>query len=153
MTYPKPGIQNWTPKLVVLLVSLALWALLLLGCSDATGPSEQEPMRPQFQKVYQGDVGGAGGGGGGSSQCTRPTASVECALKAAGLTVTGGVLAACSLAGCIGGFPAWSYGAYDYLNTPDCRSCGTERSGVGTGRSMGPTDPWNLPPGSPPDGD
>lgn len=160
-TYRMVGLrQRWRdylPWLPLLLPGLLL-LLLLMGCTDTTGPSEPS-YTPQFQKVYNsGDGGGGGHGGGGSaSQCTRPDASVECMLKYLGLGVGGGMLAGCSLASlgaCLaGGGPAWAYGAYDYNNTPDCRSCGHERGGVGTGRGIGPTDPWNLPPGSPPDGD
>jgi len=38
---------------------------VLLGCTDATGPSEDAAYHPQFQQVYQG--GGSGGHGGGAS--------------------------------------------------------------------------------------
>lgn len=160
---PVPGmVPSWRGFLPMVKVAAVLWTVLiatcvlLTGCTDALGPSAPDPLAPQFMKTYQSHGDGGGGGGGGYGRppdCTRPSASIECALKAAGLTIGGGAIAACASAGiCLGLIPAWGLGAQDYINTPDCRSCGSENTGVGTGRSIGPTSPWNLPPGSEPDG-
>lgn len=145
---PPPGVR-------VILRSLAFVVGLagLASCSDATGPSALPELGPQFRMAYQGGEGGGhgGGGGGGAAACTKPNASLECFLKYGALGVGGGVLVACNVACAIGGAPAWAWGAYDYNNTPDCRTCGYENAGVGTGRGIGATNDRNLPPGSPPD--
>ncbi len=136
----------------LVVIAVATLVLLLAACSDNTGPTPPDTLRPEFQKVAPDGIGG-GGGGGGHTNCTRPDASWECALKFGILTVAGGGIAGCtaSIGVCAGLVPTWGLGAHDYINTPDCRSCGYENNGYGTGRSVGPTNDRNLPPGSPPD--
>lgn len=129
-------IPRWTPALAVVVGVLV--GLFLIGCSDATGPSEPT-YRPQFQKVYgAGDAGGGGGGGGASGGfaipgCSTPTASAECFRKfllliggAGSLTACGGATVASAGAiafACGMGALGWGEQARGWLETPDCRSC------------------------------
>ena len=138
--------------LLLLWFGFVAFLMLAASCTPPTEPSPPD-LTPSFQQVYQGAGGGGhGGGAGGASFCSRPTASLECLLKAGALTIGGGAITACSSWGvCLPLVPTWGLGAQDYLQTPDCRSCGQENAGTGTGRSIGPTAPQNLPPGSPPD--
>ncbi len=99
----------------------------IIGCSDATGPSDVT-YRPQFEQVYQGGgSGGHGGGGGGgaASICTLAgtSNSVECSKLLLRLA-TGGLAggAAClrgQWAACGALFGWGTEAAMDWRNHPD----------------------------------
>lgn len=147
--YPKPGMQRWTFKLLVLALmatAVTLLVLLLASCGDSTGPSEpSDSLRPQFQKVYQGGEGGGHGGGASGSgipACSSLVVSRECWYKG-WLLIGGGaaLVAQCpDVIGCILGGYAWHEAANRWEAIPDCRNC----DGGGF-PSMGPTDPWLMP--------
>jgi hypothetical protein len=113
---------------------LGLAAYALIGCSDATGPTDPT-YHPQFQKVYQGAGGGGHGGGGGGGAagftsderalCTLAGTNndIECSRLLLRL-MTGGLGGASSCLaeqwGVCGATYGWAVGALqDWKQQPD----------------------------------
>ncbi len=88
----------------------------------------------KLSKTVEADCAGGGGGGGNyrlASSCSSPGASMECAMKALGLTIQAGTIAG-SCGASWTGVAAVACGALivgfgnsvtGYLQTPDCRAC------------------------------
>lgn len=126
-----PGlVRSWRQVLTAVAGALLAWGLIfallaLLGCSDATGPSDPA-LAPQFQKVYNAGEGSGGGGGGGASgaACEYPKHMTgDCPVKALEAGIGFGIM----VGTCWSGFATACAGtaAYngrqwnDYATTPD----------------------------------
>lgn len=123
-----------------------LATLVVAACDSPTGPSDDVPLRPTFKLDEHGGRSAGGHARGYSDTCTRPNASVECAVKAALMGLTGGTMAAtCPTsptgAGAVAcaslGAGLWSQ-YQDYRDTPDCRGCDPFPR-----NTIGPVQPWN----------